>query len=455
MIRRYFYRALVCIGMLLSAQFSLGGTSNINSPAEYTPDISITLKTTIGSSGMAFEGVGGHIDGVLNPKIEVPINAIVQITLIDGDGAVHDIALPDFNVHSDSLDGKDASTVVVFRADKNGNFDYFCTLPGHRAAGMEGKLIVGAAKQAATPQADDISRLPTDLPPAVGDRAAKHLDFKLNAEEVEGQLADSTTFSYWTFNGKVPGPMLRARVGDTVTVSLSNSASSHMNHSVDMHAVTGPGGGASVTQVPPGETRSFTFKALKPGLYVYHCATPMVAQHIANGMYGMVLIEPPGGLAKVDREFYMMQGEIYTTQPFNTHGHQQFDVNRLLEEQPTYMVFNGAVAALTKHHPLTAKVGEQVRIYFGVGGPDKTSSFHMIGEIFDAVYPWGEMSDPPEHGVQTISVPPGGATVAEVKFEVPGKYIIVDHALSRLEKGLAAWVEVSGAAAPEIFRAGK
>jgi nitrite reductase (NO-forming) len=452
------------IHRLLSALLVLGlawcgtasaTTSNLSSPAEYTPTVSYTLKTAIGSFGMGFRGVGGAIDGQLNPTLKVPAGAIVQITLIDGDGAMHNLALPKFGVLSDNVVGKNASTTVVFRADADGSFDYYCAIPGHRAAGMEGRIIVGKVAPAREDKAADISRAPDDLPPPVGTRGPKHLDFNLRTEEVVGRLANGTTFTYWTFNGKVPGPMLRARVGDTVTVSLHNAASSRMNHSVDMHAVTGPGGGAAVMQVPPGQTRSFTFKALKPGLYVYHCATPMVAQHIANGMYGMVLVEPAGGLPKVDHEYYMMQGEIYTTQPFNTHGHLQFDVHKLLEEQPTYMVFNGAVGALTKDHPLKAKVGDTIRIYFGDGGPNKTSSFHLIGEMFDDAWAWGALADKPEHDVQTISVPPGGAVVTDVHFEVPGKYILVDHALSRMEKGLSGWVEVSGKKNPAIFRAGK
>ena len=429
-------------------------SSNLQNTADYTPTVTFTLKTDVGAFGMGFRGVGGAIDGQLNPTLKVPPGAIVQINLIDGDGSMHNLSLPDFNVLSNNVVGKDASTAVVFRADRNGSFDYFCNIPGHRAAGMDGKLVVGNAGPAPKATAADISRAPDDLPPPVGNRAPKHLQFNLTTEEITGQLANGTTFTYWTFNGKVPGPMLRARVGDTITVSLHNDAHSLMNHSVDMHAVTGPGGGAAVMQVPPGETRSFTFKALKPGLFVYHCATPMVAQHIANGMYGMVLVEPAGGLPKVAHEFYVMQGEIYTTEPFNTHGHLQFDVNKLLAEQPTYMVFNGAVGALTTDHPLKAKVGDTIRIYFGVGGPNKTSSFHLIGEMFDDAWAWGSLANPPEHDIQTLSVPPGDAVVTDVHFEEPGKYILVDHALSRMEKGLAGWVEVTGPKDPSIFRAG-
>jgi nitrite reductase (NO-forming) len=224
-----------------------------------------------------------------------------------------------------------------------------------------------------------------------------------------------------------------------------------MVHSVDFHAATGPGGGAAATQVDPGAEKSFKFKALIPGLYVYHCATPMVAHHIANGMYGLILVEPEGGLPPVDREFYVMQGEIYTEAPFGHRGSQEFSVEKLLNERPEYFVFNGAVGALSKLHPLEAKVGETIRIFFGVGGPNYTSSFHVIGEIFDRVYNLGGVLSEPLRGVQTVSVPAGGAVITELKLDVPGNYILVDHALSRLERGLAGILHVEGAPNPEIF----
>jgi nitrite reductase (NO-forming) len=175
-------------------------------------------------------------------------------------------------------------------------------------------------------------------------------------------------------------------VGDTVEVELTNLADSSERHSVDFHAVTGPSGGAVATDAAPGETKSFTFKALKPGLYVYHCAVPLAAQHIANGMYGLILVEPEQGLPPIDREFYIMQGEIYTREPFGTKGKLSESLEMLLDEQPEYYVFNGAANALTEDNALTAKVGETIRIYFGVGGPNKTSSFHVIGEVFDKAY---------------------------------------------------------------------
>jgi nitrite reductase (NO-forming) len=297
----------------------------------------------------------------------------------------------------------------------------------------------------------DIVHDPTDLPAPLPIREPQTVRIDLETTEVEGQLADGTTFTYWTFNNTVPGPFLRVRVGDTLEVHLKNSTTSTMHHSVDFHAVTGPGGGAVMTQTEPGKETMFTAKALNPGLFVYHCATPMVAHHIANGMYGLILVEPEGGLPPVDREFYVMQGDIYTTGAFGDQGLQTTDTTKLLDEDPEYIVFNGAVGALTTQKPLKANTGETVRIFFGVGGPNLTSSFHVIGEIFDRVYDQASLTGAPLTDVQTTLVPPGGATMVEFSLEVPGNYILVDHALSRLQRGLAGFLIVEGEEAPEIF----
>ena len=417
--------------------------------AEYTPTVRFQLRT----QGITFVGAGGDIEGVVNPTLRVNEGAIVQMTLVNGDAIEHDVVFPDFNAATDKVFRKGASSVTVFRAGKAGEFDYFCSLPGHRQAGMAGKIVVGGGKPAvaAVPPSISIVRDPADLPGPLAPGGPRTVKVELEAVEVVGKLANETTYMYWTFNGKVPGPFLRIRLGDTVEVQFKNRVGSRMIHSVDFHAVTGPGGGAVMTQTHPGDAKSFRFKALNPGLYVYHCATPMVANHISSGMYGLILVEPPGGLPKVDHEFYVMQGEIYTDRPFGQRGHDEFSVEKLLAERPEYFVFNGAVGALTAERPMKAKVGDTVRIFFGVGGPNATSSFHVIGEIFDRVYDQAAVGSPPSTNVQTITVPAGGAAIVEFKLDVPGRYILVDHALSRLERGLAGFLNVEGPANPEIF----
>jgi nitrite reductase (NO-forming) len=452
------------IMLLVVLLTACGGKSAQDNVVKYA------FTTSIAEGKMVFVGVGGDIDGQINPVLHANVGDKVEIKLTSGDGSEHNIAFPDFNISSPHV--KDTNPITVtFTVDKGGSFVYYCEIPGHRQAGMEGKFEV-TGESAAVPASNgaasapttavsgapaspttgaDVSRDPTDLPAPIGDRAPTNVRIDLTAQEVVGQLADGTTFPYWTFNGKVPGPFFRVRIGDTVEVHLKNDPTSTMSHSVDFHAVTGPGGGAVFTSSAPGQETMFTFKALVPGLYVYHCATPMVAEHIANGMYGLILVEPEGGLSKVDREFYVMQGEIYTTGKFGDQGMQMPDVDKLLNETPDYYVLNGEVGALTTNHPLKANVGETVRIFFGVGGPNKTSSFHVIGEIFDRVFNQASLTSDPLTNVQTTLVPPGGATMVEFQLQVPGRYILVDHALARLQRGLAGYLIVDGPAAPEIF----
>jgi nitrite reductase (NO-forming) len=417
----------------------------------YLLDAKYTLRSGIAEGRMVYVGVGGAIDGKVNPVLTAAEGQVVELTLINGEGAEHDIVFPDQSAKSPRVTGKGASTTIAFRAEKTGDFIYFCSVPGHQLAGMQGQFIVTARPAPQTLVEADISREASDLPPPIGKREPQTVRVDLFSVEVEGRLAEATTFGYWTFNGKVPGPFIRVRVGDTVDIHLKNSPDSAMIHSVDFHAATGPGGGAAALQVDPGQEKSMTWKALVPGIYVYHCATPMVSEHIANGMYGLILVEPEDGLPKVDREFYVMQGEIYTDMPYGQHGSAEFSVEKLLGEHPEYFVFNGSVGALSKLHPLRAKVGDTVRIFFGVGGPNFTSSFHVIGEIFDKVYAFGGLLSPPLEGIQTVSVAPGGAVITEFKTKVPGNYTLVDHALARLERGLVGILSVEGAPNPDIY----
>jgi copper-containing nitrite reductase/plastocyanin len=295
-------------------------------------------------------------------------------------------------------------------------------------------------------KAADIVRDPADLPPPIGDRPPAVVQVTLTSKEIVGALdpASGTTYRYWTFNGKVPGPFIRVRQGDTVEVTLRNDKGSQMVHSLDFHAAVGPGGGAALSQVPPGQSKTFSFQVNTPGLFVYHCGSPMIAQHIANGMYGLILVEPAGGLLSVDHEYYLMQGEIYTTAPKGKAGLQQFSIDNMMAENAQYYIFNGAVDAATTEYPLHAKEGETVRIYFGNAGPNATASVHMVGEIFTLYYPFGGLTSPPLSGIQTASVPPGGAAIVEVKASMPGQFTFMDHSASRMEKGNMAILQVDG-----------
>jgi len=298
------------------------------------------------------------------------------------------------------------------------------------------------------PQAEpsDIVRNPADVPTPIVNRAPAVVQVTLTAKEVLGTLDPSakTTYRYWTFNGKVPGPMIRVRQGDTVEVTLHNDPGSRMTHSIDFHAALGPGGGAALSQTAPGQSKTLTFRATTPGLFVYHCGTPMIAEHMANGMYGLILVEPENGLSHADREYYIVQGEIYTADPKGKEGVQRFSAAKLADEKPEYFVFNGAVDALTTEHPMAANVGETVRVFFGNAGPNQTASSHVVGEIFARVYQDGSLTSQPLTDVQTAGVPSGSAAIFEFRAMKPGKFALMDHAVSRMAKGSMAVFDVSG-----------
>ncbi len=437
--------------------------------------VEYTLKTILGQTpAMAYIGVGGDIDGQINPHLTANVGDTVRSTLINGDPLLHNLHIDEFGVATSDLVELNQQETIEFVADRPGDFVYYCAVAGHRQIGMFGTLTVtGTAPETsgdhvasapaetvvaqptvapAVADAVSVIRNPADLPAPIGDRAPTTVEVNLTAVEVVGRLADGTTFPYMTFNGQVPGPMIRVRVGDTVKINLENKLGNTLPHSIDLHAVTGPGGGEIYTQTLPGETNTFTFKALHPGLFVYHCATASISHHISSGMYGMILVEPEGGLPPVDHEFYVMQGEIYTVQPFGTQGHLDFSYENMVDEEPEYFVFNGAAGALTQdENALHANVGDTVRIYFGVGGPNFISSLHLIGEIFDRVYDQASLTAPPLTDVQTTLVAPGGATAVEFTLEVPGKYILVDHALSRTERGIGGFLYAEGEENPDIF----
>jgi nitrite reductase (NO-forming) len=270
---------------------------------------------------------------------------------------------------------------------------------------------------------------PPMVPPATGRTAPAKVIVELEVKEVEKEISDGVTYTFWTFGGTVPGSFIRVRQGDTVEFHLLNAPDSKMPHNIDLHGVTGPGGGAASTFTAPGHGSQFTFKALNAGLYVYHCATAPVGMHVANGMYGLILVEPPGGMPKVDREYYVMQGDFYTTGKYREKGLQGFDMQKAIDENATYVLFNGKEGALTGDNALQAKVGETVRLYVGDGGPNLVSSFHVIGEIFDKV--WFEGGSRFQENVQTTLIPAGGAAMAEFRLEVPGTYLLFEHSLFR------------------------
>ncbi|TGK87521.1 nitrite reductase, copper-containing [Leptospira noumeaensis] len=283
-----------------------------------------------------------------------------------------------------------------------------------------------------------------EVPPHIDRSSEAKVIVNMETVEVVGRLADGVEYTFWTFGGSVPGPMIRVREGDEVEFHLKNHPTSKMPHNIDLHAVTGQGGGAAASLTIPGHASKFSFKAINPGLYIYHCATSPVGMHIANGMYGLIFVQPKEDLPKVDKEYYVVQSEFYTKGKNGEPGLQPFSMEKAITEIPDYVVFNGSVGSLVEDRAITAKVGETVRLFVGNGGPNLVSSFHVIGEIFDHVYTEGGIL-PNQKNVQTTLIPAGGSAIVDFKVEVPGTLILVDHSIFRtFNKGSLGMLKVEG-----------
>ena len=321
---------------------------------------------------------------------------------------------------------------------------------GIAMAGLVGMCTPVLAQNGDLPVEDAVLLAPPRVPPPITRQRPAKVVVRLNIKEFTARLADGVEYTFWGYGGSVPGPFIRIRKGDLVEFHLENDPANQLPHNIDLHAVTGPGGGAASSFTAPGHSSQFSFTALNQGLYVYHCATAPVGMHIANGMYGLILVEPEAGMPKVDREYYVMQGDFYTTGRYGEKGLQPFSMEKALEENPDYVLFNGAVGALVGDKALVAHVGETVRLFVGNGGPNLVSSFHVIGEIFDKVFVEG--GDRPTWDVQTTLVPAGGSAITEFKVDVPGTYILVDHSIFRaFNKGALGMLKVDGPEDKRIY----
>ncbi|MFB6252025.1 MAG: copper-containing nitrite reductase [Halobellus sp.] len=314
-----------------------------------------------------------------------------------------------------------------------------------------------AAQTTSTPQPTDVDRVaadPTDVPASISRSQSKHHEITLQTEEVVAEIEDGVTFSYMTFGGQVPGPMIRVRQGDAISLTLENPPESQMGHNVDLHAVYGTGGGAVATTAAPGEQNAMKFQARYPGAYIYHCAVSNLDYHISSGMFGMIVVEPKDGLPSVDREFYLGQHEVYTDKAVGETGHHSFSFENMANEQPTYVLFNGEKYPFTENRygTLSAEQGERIRVFLVDGGPNYSSNFHPIGNVWSKGYRDGSLEAPVEKHLQTAKVPPGSCFVGEVETPVPERIKLVDHALSRVaRRGLLAEIDVAGDERPEIF----
>lgn len=311
-----------------------------------------------------------------------------------------------------------------------------------------------ATSQVGVPKVDRVAADPSDIPGPINRSEPKTHDITLTSKEVIAEIEEGVEFKFMTYDGQVPGPMIRVRQGDTVNLTHTNLSENTLIHNVDFHAVYGTGGGAPATLCPPGVTRKISFKAMYPGAFIYHCAVPKLDMHISSGMFGMIVVEPEDGLPDVDHEFYMGQHEVYTNKAAGEKGFHEFDTESMKAENPTYVLLNGEKKALTEKRYGTMKVkrDDKARIFMVTGGPNLTSSFHPIGNVWTKAWREGAIASEPEKYVQTCQVAPGSCGIFEMDFPVPEKSFLVDHSLTRYaKKGMLGVIEVEGEERPEIF----
>lgn len=329
------------------------------------------------------------------------------------------------------------------------------TAPTGNAGAASSAAATPARSGTPGPVPANAARLGTpQLAAPAGSRGEQTVKVQLEVREVVGLLDEGLGYEYWTFNGTVPGPMIRVKQGDKVELTLTSAASNKVAHSIDLHAVTGPGGGSEVTMVAPGQSKTFTFKATQAGVFVYQSGSNPLDQQLASGLYGLIVVEPPQGLPTVTREYYVMQGEFYLDGKRDLLGQRVFSADKASNNQPDYVVFNGAVNALGDQNAIRMKTGETIRIFFGVGGPNRTSNLRVVGELFDRVASDGTpLSDPTRWatGVQSTIVPIGGAAIVEIKADVPGRYTLIDANTSNSQKGAVGTLIVEGPEDPGIF----
>jgi nitrite reductase (NO-forming) len=271
----------------------------------------------------------------------------------------------------------------------------------------------------------------------------------LEASEWVGLISDDNRYEFWGINGMVPGPMIRVMVGDTVEVNFKNKKDSKQSHNLDFHKATD---GAALVTAEPGKEAKLSFKATKQGLFVYQSSTeaPYNIQHLLSGMYGLILVEPVGGLKPVEVEYYVMQSEFYMKDG-KKNDTLVFSNDKVKEADASYIVHNGHMTALVKV-PLRSRVGETTRWFYGNAGVNFESSWHVIGEMLDRVWPAGDMSKPPLESIQSTLVGTGEATIGEFKGEMPGTFVSVDHSLFRTEKGALGLLKIDGPTNPSLFK---
>jgi len=302
------------------------------------------------------------------------------------------------------------------------------------AAGLES--YAGAAPANAVELAAAHKAFPAELPPAAaGPTAAVNLILK----DVTVQIAPGIKYSAWAWAGGAPGPVVHVRQGQLVKITLTNQGA--IPHSIDFHAARiAPN--IAFKDVMPGKSVSYSFRANDPGVFMYHCGTKPVLMHIANGMYGAIVVDPkPGVLPKADRDYVLVASEWYLSSD-GLSKPAQFNMSKAHARTPDWMTFNGYAGQYVQH-PLTAKPGELVRFWVVDAGPSIDTDFHIVGTVLNTAYPFADMNPADAlHNVQTVTVPAGGGGVFDVKIDQPGLYPFVSHAFASVDQGQVGLLNV-------------
>jgi nitrite reductase (NO-forming) len=324
----------------------------------------------------------------------------------------------------------------------------WCTVPGHRAAGMTMRIVLGSAADnamAGMPAMGGASSL-AGTPPATWKPRDATLpavepgtvhDVTWHIEDVKLAVAPGITQTMWTFNGTVPGPVLHGRVGDTFNVTVVNDT--QMTHNIDFHAEQGPPATA-MTPIAPGASHAYHFIAPRAGAWLYHCGTEPMLMHMGNGMYGALIVDPPN-LQPVAAQYVLVGSELF----FGPEGGVG-DYSKMLADTPDAVVFNGYPFAY-QHAPLQAHAGDRIRVWVVDAGPTRSIAFHVVGAPFDTVYLDGaytlQADDDAQGGAQTLPVDPGDGGFVEVTFTQPGKYPFLTHAMADAVLGAGGTFNVS------------
>ena len=369
-------------------------------------------------------------------KIDVSAAGDYEVTLVNTGSAPHDITFPD----GQTLAAKAGETVTKTMTIPAGGTSFLCSIPGHAAAGMKGTLTVagaavgGANDHGGPMPTTDVSEDPNAPAYVLRDPTAPALlpgsthDIDLVMNEKLMTVAKGYSQLVWTFGDSVPGPVLRVKVGDLVRIHLKNPATNKMAHSIDFHSSL-VAWNDEMTSIQPGEEKVYEFKAKFAGVWMYHCGTAPALHHIANGMYGMMIVEPAGGLSKVDQEYALVQSEWYLGPQGQVSSLEKANVGA---PSPDFVFFNG-VANQYKDNPIKIATGKRVRVFVLNAGPSIDSSFHIVGTIFDRVIKEGvelKLGNAGNWGSQAVDLSPAQGAIVEFTMAEDGLYPIVTHAFN-------------------------